>query len=302
MCSVHMIHEWGGDGVPSFCVEEGLDGISVHHFLRRHCQVSARLLAKLKRTENGMTVNGQTVRSIDILHAGDVLCLTFPQDQAEIVPVDLPLTVVYEDETLLAVNKPPAQPVHPVHEHRTDTLANAVMYYRRNRGETYTFRAVNRLDKDTSGLVLVAKNSYAHTFLAGHTRKRYVALCEGILTGSGTIDTPIHRQEGSIIVREAGGEGRASVTHYTALETAYGHTLLSLWLETGRTHQIRTHLSSIGHPLAGDDLYGGHRTVFQRQCLHCAEMQFVHPLRREEITITCPPEDWISLLASREMF
>lgn len=133
--------------MPAFLVEEALDGITVQHFLRRHCQVSARLLAKLKRTENGMTVNGQPVRSIDILHGGDVIELIFPQDNGDIQPVCLPLDIIYEDDALLAVNKPPFQPVHPVHEHRTDTLANAVMYYRQNRGETYTFRAVNRLDK-----------------------------------------------------------------------------------------------------------------------------------------------------------
>lgn len=283
--------------MPSFRVEEALDGISVQHFLRRHCEVSGRLLSKLKRTPDGMTVNGQVVRSIDILHTGDVICLTFPQEEAEIVPCDLPLAVVYEDDALLAVNKPPFQPVHPVHEHRTDTLANAVMYYRQSKGETYTFHAVNRLDKDTSGLVLIAKSGYAHTFLAGHTEKRYIALCEGTLTGSGTIDCPIHRQEGSIIRREAGDSGRESVTHYTALQTAYGHTLLSLRLETGRTHQIRTHLSSIGHPLAGDDLYGGHRTIFQRQCLHCDELRLVHPISREVLTLHCAPEDWMKRLA-----
>ena len=279
--------------MPAFLVEEALDGITVQHFLRRHCQVSARLLAKLKRTENGMTVNGQPVRSIDILHGGDVIELIFPQDNADIQPVCLPLDIIYEDDALLAVNKPPFQPVHPVHEHRTDTLANAVMYYRQNRGETYTFRAVNRLDKDTSGLVLIAKSSYAHTFLAQHTEKRYIALCEGELQGSGTIDTPIRRQEGSIIRRETGEEGRPSVTHYTVLQTAFGHTLLSVWLETGRTHQIRTHFASIGHPLAGDDLYGGHRTIFRRQCLHCAALTFVHPLTRETIRLQCAPEDWL---------
>ncbi len=279
-----------------FRVDEALDGITVQHFLRRHCGVSARLLAKLKRTENGMTVNGKTVRSIDILHGGDRICLTFPQDDSAIEPVSLPLDIVYEDDTLLVVNKPPFQPVHPVHGHRTDTLANAVMDYRRQKGETYTFRAVNRLDKDTSGLVLIAKNSFAHTFLATHTQKRYNALCEGYLYNSGTIDTPIHRQEGSIIRREAGTDGHPSITHYTAVWQAFDHTFLSIWLETGRTHQIRTHFSSIGHPLAGDDLYGGHRTIFQRQCLHCAVLQLTHPLTREELVFHCEPENWRKML------
>ncbi len=282
--------------MPVFQVEEALDGITVQHFLRRHCQVSARLLAKLKRTENGMTVNGCPVRSIDILHGGDMICLTFPQDKTDIVPAETMPDIVYEDDALIVLNKPPFQPVHPVHGYYADTLANAVIHYYQTRGENHTFRPVNRLDKDTSGLVLAAKSSYAHTFLSQHTEKRYTALCEGILHGSGTIDAPIRRKEGSVIQRETGEGGKPAVTHYTVVQNAFGHTLLSLRLETGRTHQIRAHLSGIGHPLAGDDLYGGHRDCFQRQCLHCAELTFLHPLSRESITVRKDPEDWLKML------
>ena len=279
-----------------FTVPRELDGITVQSFLRKHCQVSARMLARLKRVENGMTVNGNRVRSIDKLCSGDEIALCFPEDNTRIVPVDRPIEVIFEDEQILAVNKPPFMPVHPVHEHQLDTLANAVMYYAKSRGEGYTFRAVNRLDKDTSGIVLIAKNGYAHTFLISHTEKKYCALCEGEIKGSGTIDLPIKIKEGHTIQREAGNGGVRAVTHYKALECRYGHTLLEIRLETGRTHQIRTHFSAVGHPLAGDDMYGGSKKIFARQCLHCSEMTIVHPVSGEAMAFFSPPEDWLSVL------
>ncbi len=282
--------------MPEFTVPEELEGISVQHFLRRYCHVSARLLAKLKRTEKGMTVGEQKIRSIDTLHAGDVVCLRFPQDTSDIIPVFMQPDIVYEDETLLIVNKPPFMPVHPVREHQTDTLANGIMFYSRQKGENYTFRAVNRLDKDTSGLIAVAKNAYAHTFLIRHIEKKYRALCEGELYGSGTIRTPIRLKEGSVMQREAAEGGMSAVTHYTSVAVENGHTLLSLWLETGRTHQIRVHLSSIGHPLAGDELYGGSRRIFQRQCLHCESLCLTHPVSGEKMMFSRKAEDWMKLL------
>ena len=282
--------------MPVFTVKPELDGITVRQFLRRHCHVSARLLARLKRTENGMTVNGKNLRCIDILHSGDAVVLRFPEDSSHIRPVELPLQVLYEDDALMVVHKPPFMPVHPVHQHQTDTLANAVVSYWHRRGEDYTFRAVNRLDRDTSGLVLIAKSSYAHTFLAAHTRKIYLALCEGEISGSGTIDEPIHLKEGHTIQRESGKSGVAAVTHYTCLRTEHGHTLLQLRLETGRTHQIRTHFAGIGHPLAGDDMYGGSRKWFIRQCLHCTELSFVHPFTGKTVTMTDAAEDWLAVL------
>lgn len=282
--------------MPEFVVEPSLDGISVKNFLRRHCEVSARLLARLKRVENGITANGKPVRSVDILRSGDVVRLIFPADERLITPVALPVEVVYEDDAIIVFNKPPHMPVHPVHEHRLNTLANAAAFYSRQKGESYAFRAVNRLDSDTSGLVLAAKTGYAHTFLIGHTKKLYVALCEGELTGSGTIDAPIRIKPGHTVQREVGEGGVRAVTHYRAERYADGHTLLSVTLETGRTHQIRTHFSSIGHPLAGDDLYGGSRKYFSRQCLHCARLELTHPITRETLILEKTPEDWLTIL------
>ena len=282
--------------MPCFTVPPELDGVTVRSFLRRYCDVSARLLARLKRTENGMTVNGAAVRSIDILREGDTIRLVFPEDESGIEPVELPLDIVYEDDIMLVVNKPPFMPVHPVHEHQRDTLANAVVYYYQKKGINSTFRAVNRLDRDTSGLVIAAKSGYAHTLLSRGVRKTYTALCEGILEGGGTIDAPIRIKEGHTIQREVGEGGVRAVTHYKALRSAFGHTLLSLRLETGRTHQIRTHLSSIGHPLAGDEMYGGSREFFPRQCLHCSKLEIITPVSKEKLTLVCGAEDWLRVL------
>lgn len=279
-----------------FVVDESLDGITVQHFLKRHCNVSARLLTKLKRTENGITANGRHIRSIDILHAGDIVSLKMPHDENEIVPVNLPVEIVYEDDEVVVFNKPPFMPVHPVHDHQLDTLANFAVYYAQSKGENYAFRAVNRIDRDTSGLVLTAKSSFSMTFLTKHIQKLYTALCEGEIMGSGIINTPIRLKEGHTIQREVGEGGIPAVTHYKAIKTMYGHTYLAFSLETGRTHQIRVHMASIGHPLAGDDMYGGSRKYFPRQCLHCTELQFTHPITHEKITVRRDPDDWFAIL------
>lgn len=282
-----------------FTVDKQLDGISVQNFLRRHCNVSSRLLAKLKRTENGIILNGRLLRSIDILHVGDRVELNFPSDVNNIVPVDLPVEIVYEDNDIIIFNKPPFMLVHPVHEHRFDTLANAAAFHSQSKGESYAFRAVNRLDKDTSGLVLTAKTGYAHTFLAKNTQKVYMALCEGKTEKNGTIDAPIRLKSGHTIQRETGEGGLRAVTHYKALKYKYDHTLLEIKLETGRTHQIRTHFASIGHPLAGDDMYGGSLEYFSRQCLHCANIELIHPITREKLIFFKEPEDWLSVIGEK---
>lgn len=273
-----------------FIVEKDCGGMTVQNFLRKHCNVSARLLTKLKRTENGITANGEHIRSIDILHSGDIVELKMPDDENDIIPVEMPLDIVYEDEEIIVFNKPPFMPVHPVREHQLDTLANGAKYYSNSKGEDYTFRAINRLDRDTSGLVLVAKSSYAATFLSKNVSKIYVALCEGELYGNGTIDKPIRLKEGHTIQRETGENGIKAVTHWKSVQVNNNHTYLELKLETGRTHQIRVHMASIGHPLAGDDMYGGSRNIFKRQCLHCSTLTFIHPVTKEKMTIIKQPD------------
>lgn len=266
----------------SFTVPEDLKEINVRNFLRRHCEVSERLLRRLKQTENGITCNGKLMKSTDILHSGDCLVLRTEEKSSDILPAELPVSIVYEDSSMILWNKPPGMPVHPVHDHQNDTLANAARLHADQMGEVYPFRAVNRLDKDTSGLVLTAKTRYAAAFLPNHVQKTYLALCEGYIGQDGTIDAPIRLKPGHTIQRETGADGIAAVTHYSVIrhyEDKY--TLIRLSLETGRTHQIRVHMSSVGHPLAGDDMYGGSRERFPRQCLHCSEMSFIHPETRE---------------------
>lgn len=273
-----------------FVVSAESDGISVKNFLRKHCDVSARLLAELKRVPNGITANTKHIRSIDILHAGDIIELNFPKEESKIEAVNLEIKIAYEDEEIIVFDKPFHMPVHPVHDHQKDTLANAAAYHALKMGESYAFHAINRLDRDTSGLVLCAKNQYTAAFLPKNMSKVYFALCEGKLTGSGTINLPIKLKEGHTIQRETGKDGVPAVTHWKVIENFPEHTLVECHLETGRTHQIRVHFASIHHPLAGDDMYGGSLMYFQRQCLHCGEIQFLHPVKKQKIKLISKKE------------
>lgn len=282
------------------------DGISVYNFLRAKCGVSYRLIKKQKRVPLGITANGQHIRTIDPLRGGDVVTLNIPEDENATLPVALPIDILYEDEHIAVLNKPFGMPVHPAREHVADTLANAFSAHLTAKGEpNAAFRVINRLDRDTSGLVLTAKNSHAASLLHGHTDKVYYAVCQGILTGSGTIDAPIRVMEGHGIQREVGEGGVRAVTHWRAMKnlsltapngTQHNLTLLEIHLETGRTHQIRVHFTSLGMPLAGDDMYGGSRDLIARQALHCGQLDFRHPMTGEAMHFSLPlPEDMAAL-------
>lgn len=292
--------------VLSFSVSQEYDGISVYNFLRAKCGVSYRLIKKLKRVPLGITANGQHIRTIDSLSGGDRVTLRIPEDDNPTVPVELPVDIVYEDGHIAVLNKPYGMPVHPAREHVADTLANAFSAHLLANGEpNAAFRVINRLDRDTSGLVLTAKNSHAASLLHGHTDKVYYAICQGTLTGSGTIDAPIRIMEGHGIQREVGEGGVRAVTHWKAVRnmslsagngSRYDLTLLEIHLETGRTHQIRVHFTSLGMPLAGDDMYGGSRDLISRQALHCGQLDFNHPMTGEHIHFSVPlPEDMAAL-------
>lgn len=268
-----------------FTVNEDYDNKLVKEFLRRKCEVSSTLLTQLKLIENGITRNGEHIRAVDMLHLGDEVVITLPDDINNITPVNLPIDILYEDEHIIIFNKSPFMAVHPVHGHIDDTLANAAAYYAGNRGEVWTFRAINRLDRDTSGALLAAKNAYAAAKLPKSVKKKYIAVCEGILENSGTVDKPIRFKEGHSIQREVGEGGVSAVTHYKPIEWGNNHTLVEFELETGRTHQIRVHMAYLGYPLAGDDMYGGSLEFINRQALHCGEVSFIHPITNEFMRI-----------------
>jgi 23S rRNA pseudouridine1911/1915/1917 synthase len=243
-----------------------------------------------------VTRNGILIKSRDVLFAGEVVVIKIDDDTAVPSKFSCPLDIVFEDEDVIAVNKPHGMVVHPTKHYSGNTLSNAVAYHMSERGEYAAFRPVNRLDRDTSGLVVAGKNIYSASRLSGSVSKTYLAVCEGELSGSGTIDTPIAREEGHSSKRKVSPEGDRSVTHWTVLCSLGGMTLLEIRLETGRTHQIRVHFSSIGMPLCGDDLYGGGRELIGRQALHCREAEFVHPVSGEIISLSAPvPNDMAAL-------
>ena len=268
-----------------FSVPLECDGMNANVFLRKHCNVSARMITRLKREKNGIIRDNQILRTIDTVHFGDKVILNMPVDKNEIIAVQGKLDILFEDENIIIIDKPYNMPVHPTKIHQTDTLANYLVYMQQQNNECYTFRAINRLDKDTSGIVVIAKDRYTASNLFGTLNKTYFAVCEGLIFGCGTIDKPIKLLEGHTIQRTTAEDGANAVTHYKALEHSKHHTLLEINLETGRTHQIRCHFSSINHPLAGDDMYGGSLNFINRQALHCDSVNFIHPISKRKITV-----------------
>ena len=284
-------------GYYEFIVDAADDGITVKSFLRRKCGLSARSLTVIKYSGGSIIRGDQELRAHDILHSDDLIKVSLPHETCDITPVEGSLDILFEDDYLLIVNKPAAMPVHPTKVHQLDTLANIVSYYQRERGESYTFRALNRLDKDTSGCVMIAKDRIAYSLVLPTVQKTYIAVCEGDITDGGTIDAPIALAEDSKIKRCISVDGDTAVTHYVPIARGNGHTMCRVWLETGRTHQIRCHMSDIGHPLAGDDLYGGNLWYIQRQALHCQTVSFTHPVSGEKIRLkTDIPEELRRLL------
>ncbi len=275
-----------------FTVPAAYNGETVQTFLRQGCGLSWRMVVRLKHTAGGITVGGELRRTIDRVAQGEQLLLQLPEDTVHIEGADMPLAVVYEDESLLVVDKPPYLAVHPSAGKPEPTLANAVVGYYQRQGETCSFRPTNRLDRNTSGLLLSAKNPHIAHALTGKVGKTYFAIVLGHLEGAGVIDQPIRIKEGCCITREVGEGGKESRTHYEVLANSDNISLVRLWLETGRTHQIRVHMSWLGYPLAGDTMYGTDQTVMPRHALHCGEMRFFHPLSGQEVHLTSPlPED-----------
>ena len=286
-----------------FEVPADWDGATMQSFLRQHCGLSWRMVVKLKRVEGGMTADGVPLRSIDRLRAGQTVRVQMPEDTVRIEGADLPLTVVYEDAHVLVIDKPPYLAVHPSAGKPEPTLANAVVGYFEQQGTPLSFRPVNRLDRNTSGLLLAAKSPHVAYALAQKPQKMYLAVVLGALTGEGTVDRPIRVKEGCCITREVGEGGKPSVTHWKSLGTDGELSLVRLVLDTGRTHQIRVHMAWLGHPLAGDTMYGTDEVYLPRHGLHCARMSFDHPVTGEAMTFSAPvPPDMRQLLETHHLW
>ena len=293
--------------------QAGTDGVLLRAFLRE-CRLSTDLLRAVKFHGGGFWADGRPVLANQRVFPGQVISFSLPGEEGGCTPQEeIPVRIAYEDCFAVVLDKPAGLAVHPTLNYPGGTLANGYAALRLAAGRSPVFRPVNRIDKDTSGLVLAAQNAYAAPLLAQNVEKLYYAVAEGELPlGPGVIDAPIGRRGDSIIGRCVTPDGKPSRTEYTIIKAEKGLSLAACVPVTGRTHQIRVHFASIGHPLAGDDLYGGRRDRIGRQALHCARQQFQvprghsmpdgfwldTPLQLETVTVESPlPPDIIALFS-----
>ncbi|WP_067842083.1 RluA family pseudouridine synthase [Amphibacillus sediminis] len=269
-------------------ITENEAGLLLRDYLKQNIGFSRNMIKVLKFDGGKLLVNGENVNVRTKLKKGDTVEVLFPKEvrAPRLKPVLIPLDIVYEDDFLLVINKTAGMTTVPSARHEDKTVANALIAYYDQKGLDYTVHIVTRLDRDTSGLMLVAKQRFCHSLLQNNKiDRRYQAVVEGILTSeSGTISEPIARKQGSIIERTVARDGKPAITHYRTLKQVNGHTWLAIRLETGRTHQIRVHFAHIGHPLAGDDLYGGQTDKVKRQALHCVSLAFQHPITKQYLS------------------
>ncbi len=279
-------------------------GLRLQTILRQRLGFSAAQVKRLKQC-GGILCNGQPAFATRLAQAGDCICCRLPQEapSPHIQPVPGPVCIRYEDADLLVLDKAAGVPVHPSQGHFTDSLANHLAYVMEQRGTPFVFRAVNRLDRNTSGLLVVAKHAHAHSLLgqmlhSGAFHREYLALvCGAVRPRQGVVDAPILDVPGQLARRVDPGGARA-VTHYETLVEGGPYALLRLWLETGRTHQIRVHMASIGHPLAGDFLYGTEcRQILQVHALHASRICLRQPITGQAIQVESPlPQPLAALL------
>lgn len=289
----------------TYPVSDSEEGVTVEEFLRKK-GYSHHILVGLKQAEDGICLNGIRTYTTHRVHLGDFITIRLRETDTsdKILPRPVPFDIIYEDEHILVVNKPADTPVHPSIGNYENTLANGISKYFADQGKPFVFRCINRLDRDTTGLVLLAKHALSGAVLSNAMSRRdihrtYQAIAFGDLPDSGTIDAPIARMDGSVIMRTVDyTRGERAVTHFTTLLRRNGLSFLELHLETGRTHQIRVHLSSIGHPLVGDTMYGPDcQRLMARQALHSAALSFPHPITGIRMEFHCAlPEDMKQLL------
>ncbi len=284
-------------------------GRILRDWIKDYVRLSGKMMKYLKYQNDGILVNGERCTVRKILHTGDTVTLALSDHQAseDLLPVDLPLEILYEDGELVVPAKPPQMPTHPSHNHHDDTLANALAYRYGQMGVPFVFRPINRLDRDTSGAVLIARNKFSAGLLSrsmqsGEIKKTYLAILEGRLDAdAGVIEKPLHRTAESIIVREIcapdAPDAEPSRTEFRVLARGWECTLVEAKPVTGRTHQLRVHFASLGHPICGDTLYGIPNGRIGRQALHAKDLIFPHPITRETIAVSAPiPQDMKALI------
>ena len=288
-------------------MDERADELSVRSFLKRQ-GLSTHLWRRLKH-QGSLFINGEPVMraTLAVLRAGDHLRCEIPESSA-IAPQDIPLDVRYEDDHLLVINKPAQMLVHPIAKEQLGTLANAVAYYYETKKEPCVFHPTHRLDRNTTGLVLIAKQPHIQSLLTGNEGPRfhrtYLAIAQGHFPeAEGTIDLPLRRKPTSFIEQEAHPTGKPAVTQYRVLAETEEVSLVELRPVTGRTHQLRVHLAAVGHPILGDDLYGEPSSLIARQALHACRLDLVHPVTQKPMVVEAPlPKDFISALCRFQIY
>lgn len=281
---------------------------NVKQVLKEEFLISDRLIVKLKNSKQIHLNNAPTFVNHKLKIGDKILVdLDFEETSDNIVPTKMNLDILYEDDGLLIVNKPPFIPVHPSMNHFEDSLSNGIKYYFNSIGLKRKIRPVNRLDKNTSGIVIFAKNEYMQECLikqmkSGSFKKEYLALVDGVIDKEiQVIDAPIARKDDSIIERCVSENGDRAITEIELLKTFDNYSLVKCNLKTGRTHQIRVHLSFNGHPILGDDLYGKKSELINRQALHAYMVSFIYPLTKKAFKIdTELPKDISDLIENYE--
>ena len=285
-------------------IEEQDSNQVLREFLAKK-NISKSALTDIKYKGGYISVNQHEVTVRHILKRGDRVNVIFPTEEGseQLKGEKLPLSIVFEDEYVMVVEKPAGMSTIPSREHPTGSLANAIIGYYEQIGHSATVHIVTRLDRDTSGLVLIAKHRHIHHLLSlsksiKTVERKYKALITGtLIPPTGIVEKPIDRMPDSIIKREVSENGQYACTEYQTLQSFDPFSLVELKLQTGRTHQIRVHMTYLGHPLLGDDLYGGSRRLIERQALHCYSLRFIHPIHGKELSFTCPlPEDMEKVL------
>lgn len=283
---------------------------TVRQVINNEFNISYNLLVRLKKNKK-IFLNGNNTYVDRSIQDGDeiTIIIDFEEDNSNVVSTNMNLNILYEDNGLLIIDKPAGIPVHPSILHFENSLSNGVKYYFDTINLHKKIRPVNRLDRNTSGIVIFAKNEYIHDSLSKQMKdnifkKEYIAICEGLFDKKvGTINAPISRKENSIIERCVNPSGDVAITHYKVLkEFKIGEknfSELCINLETGRTHQIRVHMAYFGHPIVGDSLYGNESSLINRQALHAYKVEFIHPISKEKIIITSEMTNDISNIISR---